>query len=141
MINTFYLLLLLQPQTGFSAYNPRNETHLNYTNHMRKQAIHSNFQQHYQSTANIFAYLRLLITSQCKQILLERSTSWKFSVHLVQLAFKWTLLANESMQICSSLCSHPAPESTVLFLKDIWLSKWTLLRLSLYIVHINQNTG
>lgn len=58
-----------------SSCSEGSETHLNYTNHMRKKAIHSNFQQHYQSAANIFAYFRLLISSQRKKILLEINTS------------------------------------------------------------------
>lgn len=76
LMNVFYLLFL-QCQTGEFAEHLGNKTHLNYTNHMRKQAIHPNFQQHYQCTANIFAYFRLLITSQCKKILLEKQEQLK----------------------------------------------------------------
>ena len=43
--------------------------YLNYIMHVRKQAIHPNFKQHYKRPAYIFPYLWFFITSQGEEIL------------------------------------------------------------------------
>ena len=46
--------------------------YLNYIMHVRKQAIHPNFKQHYKRPAYIFPYLWFFITSQGEEILLHK---------------------------------------------------------------------